>query len=172
MSAPIVREVVENKIFLVRGHRVMLDRDLAQLYCVETKVFNQSVRRNKGRFPEDFMFQLTKEEFKILRSQFVTSSWGGQRYLPFVFTQEGVAMLSGVLNSPRAIAVNIEIMRAFVRLRRILATHKDLAAKLTKLEKKYNSQFKVVFEAIRRLMREEEKPKGKMGFHLVKEEAP
>ena len=132
----------------------MFDHDLANLYAVETKVLIQAVKRNLKRFPEDFMFQLNNQEVAILRSQFVTSrSWGGSRYLPYVFTEQGVAMLSSVLNSERAIQVNIEIMRAFVRLRSLLASHKDLAAKLQSLEKKYDGQFKVVFEAIRELMK-------------------
>ncbi len=128
----------------------MLDADLAELYWVSTKALNQAVKRNKGRFPSDFMFQLNQKEFNILKSQVVTSSqWGGRRIPPYVFTEQGVAMLSSVLNSERAIQVNIEIMRAFVRLREIVATHKGLARKLEALEKKYDSQFKVVFDAIR-----------------------
>ena len=149
---PIPVEMIERRIFLIRGQKVMLDSDLAELYSVQTKVFNQAVKRNRDRFPEDFMFQLTREEVEVLRSQIVTSSWGGRRYLPYAFTQEGVAMLSGVLNSDRAIQVNIAIMRAFVRLRELLATHKDLARKLEEMEKKYDHQFRVVFDAIRKLM--------------------
>lgn len=128
----------------------MLDSDLAELYGVQTKVLNQAVKRNLDRFPEDFMFQLSENEYKILRSQIVTSriQYGGRRYFPFVFTEQGVAMLSSVLNSKRAIHVNIQIMRTFVKLREIISSHKDLVAKLNKLEQKYDSQFKTVFEAI------------------------
>ncbi len=153
MSNIVPMEMVEKKIMLVRGQKVMLDKDLAELYGVETKVLIQAVKRNLIRFPSDFAFQLNYQEVTNLRSQFVTSSsWGGRRYLPFVFTEQGVAMLSSVLNSDRAIEVNVEIMRAFVRLRQLLATHKDLAKKLEELENKYDGQFKIVFEAIRRLM--------------------
>lgn len=139
-------------ILPIRQCRVLLDADLAKLYKVETKVLIQAVKRNANRFPEDFMFQLTKQEYAHLRSQTVTSSWGGRRYPPYVFTEQGVAMLSSVLGSSQAVHVNIEIMRAFVRLRRILATNADLARKLATLEQKYDAQFKVVFDAIRELM--------------------
>ena len=143
----------------------MLDADLATLYGVETKVLVQAVKRNIDRFPADFMFQLTKQEFDDLRSQTVTSSWGGRRYPPYAFTEQGVSMLSSVLRSKRAIQVNIEIMRAFVQLRRILASHADLARKLSALEKKYDAQFKVVFDAIRGLMAPPEpKKKREIGF--------
>jgi hypothetical protein len=145
-------EIIERRIYLIREQKVMLDADLAELYQVPTKVFNQAVKRNLERFPSDFMFQLTREETKILRSQIVTSNWGGRRYLPYAFTEQGVAMLSSVLKSKRAVQVNITIMRAFVRLREILATHRDLARKLEEMEKKYDTQFRVVFEAIRQLM--------------------
>ena len=159
-------EGIERHILLMRGHKVMLDRDLAALYGVPTKALKQSVRRNMERFPEDFMFALTREEFTQWRSQFVTSAADrmGLRYAPMAFTEQGVAMLSSVLNSPRAIQVNIEIMRAFVRLRQLLATHADLARKLTAMEKKYDAQFKVVFDALRALMREPEKKKKPIGF--------
>jgi len=139
-------------IQIIRGQRVMLDRDLAELYGVATKVLIQAVKRNADRFPGDFMFQLTEQEFNNLRSQIVTSSWGGRRYPPFAFTEQGVAMLSSVLRSERAIHVNIEIMRAFVRLRQLLASNAEMARKLATLEKKYDAQFKVVFDAIRELM--------------------
>ena len=163
-------EVIENRILFIRGMKVMLDSSLAQLFEVPTKSLNLAVKRNLARFPEDFMFRLTRKEVDLLRFQIETSkqSRGGRRYFPFVFTQEGVAMLSGILNSLRAIAVNIEIMRAFVRLRQILATHKDLALKIEKLEQKFkehDEKFMVVFDAIRQLMHEEEKPKPPMGFH-------
>ena len=140
-------------IHLIRGHRVLLDADLAVLYEVETKALTRAVRRNQERFPEDFMFQMSKEEFEDLRSQSGASSqWGGRRYLPYAFTEQGVAMLSSVLRSPRAVKVNIEIMRAFVQLRRMVASQADLGRDLAALEKKYDAQFKVVFDAIRKLM--------------------
>jgi hypothetical protein len=166
---PIPVEIIERRIYLIRSHKVMLDSDLADLYEVGTKVLNQAVKRNLDRFPEDFMFQLTADEAEALRSQFVTSNRGGRRYLPFVFTEQGVAMLSSVLNSERAIQVNIIIMRAFVRLRELLATHHDLARKIEALERKYAAhdvQFKVVFEAIRKLTEPAPVPiKRKIGFH-------
>jgi len=143
----------------------MLDADLAALYQVPTKALVQAIKRNLRRFPADFMFQLTNEEYSFLRSQFVTSKGrGGRRYLPYAFTEQGIAMLSSVLKSERAILVNIEIMRAFVRLRKILATHADLARKIVALEKKYDVQFKVVFDAIRQLMAAEHPPKRPIGF--------
>jgi len=140
--------VIEHRIYLLRNHKVMLDRDLAHLYGVDTRILNQAVKRNRERFPEDFMFQLSSKETRNLRSQIVTSRWGGRRYLPYAFTEQGVAMLSSVLKSKRAIQVNIAIMRTFVRLRQILATHKELARKLEELEQKYDAQFKEVFEVI------------------------
>jgi hypothetical protein len=166
------RERIERSILLIRGHKVMLDADLAELYGVETRALLQAVSRNQKRFPEDFMFQMSKEEYKLLRSQIVISKKGrgGRRYLPYVFTEQGVAMLSSVLRSERAVQVNIEIMRAFVRLRRMLASNEDLARKLAALEKKYDSQFRVVFEAIRELMAPPTPKKRKIGF-LVKERA-
>jgi hypothetical protein len=127
---------IEQSILLLRGHRVLLDSTLAALYGVQTKVLVQAVQRNRARFPEDFMFQLTNQEVTNLKSQIVTSSWGGRRKLPHAFTEQGVAMLSSVLRSPQAIAVNIEIMRAFVRLRAMIATNKELSAKLDELERK------------------------------------
>jgi hypothetical protein len=162
---------IERSILLIRGHKVILDADLADLYGVSTKVLNQAVKRNKDRFPPDFMFQLNQKEFEILRSQIVTSSlWGGRRIHPYVFTEQGVAMLSSVLNSSRAIHVNIEIMRAFVRLRRMLASNEELARKLAALERKYDAQFKVVFDAIRELMTPPSPKRRKIGF-LVSEAA-
>ena len=150
----------------------MLDKNLAELYGVPTKVLLQAVKRNGKRFPRDFMFQLSLNEFKNLRSQFVTSSWGGRRYLPNVFTEQGVAMLSSVLNSERAIQVNIAIMRAFVKLRKIFSTHKELAQKLNELERKiekHDGAIQGIFEAIRQLMTEPQKPKGKIGFHAYRD---
>jgi hypothetical protein len=158
-------ERIERAILLIRGQKVMLDADLAELYGVEPRVLIQAVKRNIDRFPQDFMFQLTKREFSDLRSQIVMSSWGGRRYPPYAFTEQGVAMLSGVLRSERAIRVNIEIMRAFVRLRQMLASHKELARKLEELEKRYDVQFKVVFDAIRELMTPSElPPRRRIGF--------
>jgi hypothetical protein len=163
-------ERIEQSILLIRDQKVMLSPSLAALYGVEPRVLIQAVRRNIERFPSDFMFQLSAEETEILKSQNVISSsfgWGGsRRATPYAFSEQGVAMLSTVLRSPRAIAVNIEIMRAFVRLRRLLASHADLARKLDSLEKKYDSQFKVVFDAIRQLMQPpENKTKREIGFH-------
>jgi hypothetical protein len=145
-------ERIAQAIVLTRGQKVMLDQDLAYLYGVSTKVLNQAVRRNESRFPSDFMFQLTREEVVNLRSQFVTAEPRNIRYLPYAFTEQGVAMLSSVLRSERAVRVNIEIMRAFVQLRQMLSSNADLARKLEMLEKKYDAQFKVVFDAIRELM--------------------
>jgi ORF6N domain len=147
---------IQRAILLIRNQRVMLDVDLAALYGVPTKALIQGVRRNLSRFPEDFMFRLTRDEAVDLRSQTVTSSsrrgWGGRRYAPYAFTEQGVAMLSSVLRSRRAIEVNIAIMRAFVRLRQMLASHEALARKLNAVEKKYDAQFKAVFDALRELM--------------------
>ncbi len=154
-SVHIPGEIVVNKIYVIRGIKAMIDRDLATLYEVETKVFNQAVKRNIDRFPEDFMFQLTKEEAANLRSQFVTSSWGGARYLPFAFTEQGVAMLSGIINSPRAVQMNIAIMRAFVALRKMAMTNKLVAEKLLKIEEKLGShdvQLKGIYDAIENLL--------------------
>src|SRR6516165_5803716 len=146
-------ERIEKNILLIRGQKVILDQELAALYAVETKQLLRQVRRHRRRFPDDFAFQLTAQEFANLRRQTGTSSlWGGRRYRPYAFTEQGVAMHSSVLNSERAIEVNIAIMRAFVRLRGILATHADLARRLNELEQNYDEQFRVVFEAIRKLM--------------------
>ena len=171
IAEPIVQaQNIKKRILLIHGEKVILDADLAALYEVETKVLIQAVKRNLDRFPEDFMFQLTKQEFENLRSQFVTSSWGGRRYPPYAFTEQGVAMLSSVLRSDRAVQVNIEIIRTFVKLRQMLASHKDLAKKLEALEQKYDKQFKVVFEAIRQLMvPPEAKRKNQIGFVWEKE---
>lgn len=160
-------EVIEDRILLLRGHKVMLDADLAALYGVPTKRLNEQVRRNMRRFPTDFMFTLTFPELSSLRSQIATSKRGrgGRRYLPMAFTEHGVAMLSSVLNSERAIEVNITLMRTFSRLRNILATHKDLAHKLEEMEKTYDAQFRIVFDAIRQLMEPPPAPpKRKIGF--------
>jgi hypothetical protein len=156
---------VERHILLVRGEKVMLDVHLAALYEVETKVLLQAVKRNLARFPEDFMFRLDDREFANLKSQIVTSSWGGRRYAPYAFTEQGVAMLSSVLRSRRAVLVNVEIMRTFVRLRQMLASNRKLAEQLRILELKYDKQFRVVFDAIRQLMTEPKAGKDKpIGF--------
>ena len=152
---------VEGRIYVVRENSVMLDTDLAELYGVSTKMLIQSVKRNAQRFPDDFMYQLTNKEVTILRSQIVTSSWGGRRYSPYAFTEQGVAMLSSVLHSERAIHVNIQIMRTFVRLRELAFTYKEIEQKIDELEKKYDTQFQVVFKAIKLLL---EKPKHKPRF--------
>ncbi|MBW1772343.1 MAG: ORF6N domain-containing protein [Deltaproteobacteria bacterium] len=169
-AVKIPSERVEETILLIRGQKVILDVDLAELYGVPTKALKQAVRRNKDRFPKDFMFELTKDEITNLRSQFVTSSlvqqWGGTRYKPMAFTEQGVAMLSSVLRSKRAAQVNIEIMRAFVRLRQMLSAHKDMERKIADLEKKYDEQFGVVFEAIRQLMAPPDKRQRKIGFEV------
>lgn len=159
------REIV-SRIYLFRGKKVMLDRDLALLYEVPTKVLNQAVKRNLSRFPADFMFQIDSKEFEILKSQFVTSSWGGVRKRPYVFTEQGVAMLSGILKSEKAIQVNISIMRAFVKMRELIEENAELKKKLYKLEKQYDKQFKIVFEAIRSILSIESKPKNPLGFKI------
>ncbi len=170
MNEIIPIENVEKRILMVRGHKVLIDKDLAELYGVETKVLIQAVKRNIDRFPSDFMFQLNNQEVVRLRSQFVTSKSGrgGRRYLPYVFTEQGVAMLSTVLKSERAIKVNIAIMRAFVKLRQMLTSNAQLARKLKTLEKKYDEQFSIVFEAIYKLMDPPEKKKRKIGFKREK----
>ena len=158
------QEIIQSRIFFVRGKKVMLDRDLAELYGVETKYLTRQVRRNIDRFPSDFLLHLTQQEVANLKRHFGTSSWGGTRKLPFAFTEHGILMLSSVLNSKRAIQVNIQIMRTFTRLREMLANHKDLKQKIEKMEKKYDYQFKVVFEAIKKLLEPPQKPKEPIGF--------
>ncbi len=174
-------DVIAERIHFVRGEKVMLDFDLAMLYGAETRILKQAVRRNIKRFPSDFMFELTKEEFEVLRSQIVTSNKeilrspfgtsnespekrGGTRYMPFAFTEQGVAMLSSVLSSDRAIEVNIAIMRTFVQLRGILASHHELSLRLDALEQRYDEQFRGVFEAIKQLMKDDAVPKHPIGF--------
>lgn len=167
MGVLIPRERIEQTIIVIRGHRVIVDSDLAKLYGVSTKVLNQAVKRNLARFPNDFMFQLTGDEAAALRSQTVTLKAGrGQhrKYRPYGFTEQGVAMLSSVLHSERAIQVNIAIMRAFVRLREMIGSNKELARRLNELERKYDAQFRVVFEAIRELMAEPESKSRRIGF--------
>jgi len=160
-------ENIHQRILTIRGHRVMLDADLAELYGVPIKVFNQAVQRNAERFPEDFMFQLSREEADSLRSQIVTlkTERGKHRkYLPYAFTEQGVAMLSSILRSQRAVQVNIAIMRAFVRMRRLLVSRVDLARKVDALERTYDAQFRVVFDAIRALMKAPKTPRRRIGF--------
>ena len=166
-SAAVDTSAIMGNILVIRGHRVLLDSDLASLYQVETKALTRAVRRNAKRFPEDFMFQLAAEETGSLRSQsgaFKTGRGKHRKYAPYVFTEQGVAMLSSVLNSDRAVQVNIEIMRAFVRLRESVSKHKDLAGKLTELENRYDRQFKMVFDAIRGLMKQPEPKRRGIGF--------
>ena len=164
-------ERIRQAILLLRGQKVMLDRDLAALYGVKTGVLNQAVKRNRERFPPDFMLQLTREEIRNI-SQFVISS-SAMKHAPrvYAFTEQGVAMLSGVLNSPRAVQVNVAIMRAFVQLREFLSSHADLAQRLAELEKKYDRQFRAVFEAIRELMMPPEPPRKQIGFHVREKSA-
>jgi hypothetical protein len=163
-------ERVQNLIYLIRGQKVLLDRDLAALYGVETRVLNQAVRRNKDRFPSDFLFSLTRAEIRNI-SQIVICSEIKHARSVFAFTEQGVAMLSSVLNSPRAIQVNIEIMRAFVRLRQLLSSNAELARKLAALERKYDRKFKIVFDAIRELMTEgapiHATVRREIGFHAI-----
>jgi hypothetical protein len=165
-TASLTNELIEQNIYLIRGHKAMLDADLAELYEVTTGNLNLAVRRNQRRFPEDFMFQLSREETHSLRLQNARAKGrGGRRTPPHAFTEQGVAMLSSVLNSERAIEVNIAVMRTFVRLRAMLATHADLARRLNELEQKYDEQFQVVFEAIRELMTTEPVPPSRrVGF--------
>jgi len=168
MKALIPGEIIERKIFLLHGQKVMLSPHLAKLYRVEIRALIQAVKRNIERFPEDFMFQLTTEEYENLKSQSVISSWGGRRHPPYAFTEQGVAMLSSVLRSKRAIQVNIAIMRAFVKLRQALATHKELAHKLKSLEtriERHEADIRDIFEAIRQLTAAPETPKRRIGFH-------
>ncbi len=166
MLVPIER--IASKIYLIRDVKVMLDRDLAELYSVETKRLKEQVRRNIERFPEDFMFELTKEELENLRSQFATSSWGGARYLPMAFSEHGVLMLSSVLKSERAVQVNIQIMRTFIKLREALIDNKDLRRELEELKQITEERFQVVFETLDQLLTVESKPKKKIGY-TVKE---
>ena len=157
-------ERIAGKIYTIRGLRVMLDMYLPELYQVQTKALKQAVKRNLDRFPDDFMFELTVDEFENLRSQIVTSSWGGTRYPPMAFTEQGVAMLSSVLRSTRAIQVNIQIMRAFTQLRRALGGYKELKRKVEDMEQKYDQNFQIVFEAIKQLIEIEARPKKRIGF--------
>jgi hypothetical protein len=162
---------IQEVILLIRGQKVILDYDLAEIYGVETRRLNEQVRRNAGRFPPDFMFQLTAEEFDSLKSHFAISSltWGGRRKLPQAFTEHGTIMVASVLNSPRAVEMSVFVVRAFIRLRSLLAAHKELALKLTELEKKlslHDRQILAILDAIKRLMTQPDTPKRKIGFHL------
>jgi hypothetical protein len=172
MDVTLPVEAVRGEIYLIHGQKVLLDKDLAELYGVETKRLNEQVRRNISRFPDDFMFQLNADEYAALRSQFATlkTGRGGHRkYLPCVFTEQGVAMLSSVLNSERAVQVNITIMRAFVQMHEIAASNRMLARRLDELEKKYDGQFNVIFDAIRQLMAPPVKGEKQIGFRVGKE---
>lgn len=162
----IPQEIIQSKIFFIRGKKVILDKDLAKLYGVKTEQLTRQVRRNMDKFPEDFLLQLSDEEFKNLIRHFGRSSWGGTRKLPFAFTEHRILMLSSVLNSKRAVQVNIQIMRTFTRLREMLAGHVELRRKVEEMEKKYNYQFKVVFDAIKKILEPPEKPKNPIGFHV------
>ncbi len=169
MNTLIPIERIENKIYIIRGQKVMIDKDLAELYGVETFNLNKAVKRNIKRFPSDFMFQLNKQEFRNLTFQFGISRWGGRRSLPYAFTEQGVAMLSSVLRSERAIQVNIVIMRAFIRLKQVLATHKELSRKVKELESRVNNQdskIVQVFDAIKKMIEPLKKPKNPIGFRV------
>lgn len=162
----IPQETIESKILFLRGEKVILDNDLALLYNVATKQLKRAVNRNLERFPDDFMFKLTWEEYKVLRCQTGTLKRGRHtKYLPYAFSEQGVAMLSSVLNSTRAILVNIQIVRAFTKLRKLLISHEDLKKKILAMEGKYDQQFKIVFDALRELLTPPEKPKRRIGFH-------
>lgn len=166
MPSLVPDERIEQKIFLLRGEKVLLDSHLAELYDVETGAINRAVKRNRERFPEDFVLQLTEQEYEALRCHFgISKERGGRRYLPYAFTEQGVAMLSSVLKSQRAILVNVAIMRIFVKLRKMIVSNRELAQKLAQLEKKYDAQFKIVFDAIRELMAPPPlPPKRRIGF--------
>ena len=167
MIAPAPETTILERIHLLRGQKVMLDQDLAALYGIETKAFNQAVKRNIERFPEDFMFELTLEEYEHLRSQSVTSSWGGRRYLPKAFTEQGVAMLSGILSTPIAIEVNIRIIRVFARMREMLITQQDILLRLEQLERQTDDQSKeieLIFSALRELLQPPCQPRKAIGY--------
>jgi len=169
MGKNLAKEPLERRIFLIRDHRVMLDSDLAQLYGGKTSELNKAVSRNKERFPQDFMFKLSSEEAANLRFQSGISSWGGRRYLPNAFTEQGVAMLSGVLRSKRAVRANVAIMRTFIKLRQMLSTNKDLAARLDELGRKsqtHDVQIRSIFQAIQEILDPPERPKHRIGFRV------
>jgi hypothetical protein len=162
----IPHERIDRRIFIIRDSKVLLSHDLAELYEVETRILNQAVSRNRDRFPEDFMFRLTTEEYESLRSQIVISNRGGTRYRPYAFTEQGVAMLSSVLKSERAVRVNIEIMRAFVRLREMLSTNAELSERIEELELRYDGKFRIVFDAIDQLHEQPTKENRRIGFKV------
>ena len=166
VSTFLSQDVIERKIYFIRGKKVMFDKDLAALYGVETRNLNKAVARNLERFPSDFMFQLNEKEFKNLMFQFGTSSWGGTRKKPRVFSDYGILMLSSVLNSHRAIQVNIQIMRTFLKIKEFVLTHKDLQRKMEDMERRYDAQFKSVFDTIREIIAPKIKPKKPIGFHV------
>ena len=168
-------ERIANRIFIIRGQKVMLDKDLSELYQVPTMRLNEQVKRNLDRFPVDFMFQLTKEEYQNLISQFAISSWGGRRTLPYVFTEHGVTMLSSVLKSKKAVAMNISIIRAFIRIREMLATNKDLAQRMDELErsqKEQGNRLESVYSVVKQLIETPVKSIGKIGFNVAEQEKP
>ena len=165
----IPQEVILNKIYMIRDHKVMLDSDLAELYSVETKQLKRQVRRNADRFPNDFMFELSKQEHENLRSQFGTSRWGGTRYKPMVFTEQGIAMLSIILSTKTAIKMNIQIIRTFTRMRNMLLTHKDLLLEMEEIQKKVSSQdekIELIFSYLKQFVKEKEKPRKSIGFKM------
>jgi phage regulator Rha-like protein len=164
-------ELIINKIYYVRDMKVMLDKDLAEMYGVETRVLNQSIQRNLRRFPDDFMFQLSKEEFENLKSQIATSSWGGTRKMPYAFTEQGVAMLSSVLNSDRAIDVNIQIIRIFTKIREMLSTHKDILLKIEQMERQvvsHSDEIQTIFNVLRELINPPQEKMNPIGYKLPK----
>lgn len=165
----IPQEIIKQKIYFIRGEKVMIDNDLARLYGVETKTLNKAVKRNLDRFPSDFMFQLNKEENDILRFHFGTSNHGGRRYMPYAFTEQGVVMLSSVLNSKKAIQVNIQIIRTFSSLRKLLIKHKELRKKIELMEAKYDKRFKAIFETLKMLIKEDNTFEKRIGFSYNKE---
>jgi len=168
---PVSVEMIELRIYLIRGRKVMLDSDLAEIYGVTTKRLNEQVKRNRDRFPEDFMFQFTAEETEeLLRSQIATASKRNVRFRPYAFTEHGAVMLASVLNSSIAVAASIQVVRAFIGLRSLLAAHKELAQKIAAMEKRYDSRFKIVFEVIRQLLEPPPQPKRRIGFHAGGEE--
>ncbi|MFI5185754.1 MAG: ORF6N domain-containing protein [Chitinophagales bacterium] len=169
----ITDDLVINKIHFIRGQKIMLDRELAGLYGVETRTLNQAVRRNLNRFPPDFMFQIKNKELKNLKSQIVTSSWGGLRKLPFAFTEQGVAMLSSVLNSEKAIRVNIQIIRVFTRMRQILLVHKDILLQLEKAERKligHDEDIQLIFKYLKQLLNPPQQPRRRIGFKTINQD--
>ena len=166
----IPEETIAGKIYYVRGHKVMIDRHLAELYGVETKVLKQAVKRNIDIFPQHFMFELTKKEFDNLRSQFVTSSWGGERYLPYVFTEHGILQLANVVKSKRARQMSIRIIEVFVKMREMLLTHKDILLKLEQMENhvtRHNKEIQYIFEALKKLLQQPNEPRKQIGYKLI-----